>query len=135
MSYDLMAFVPQAAASADVAVRPSGTGTPGLKVQYHVGAAATSTGTVHHTIHRAATIPPGATARHQKTRYVRQTTVTSAPAHNYILGVDFQGDDIWVATAEGLSHGIRQQGSGATGVPPVQTTNLTKVQAAESHDH
>jgi ligand-binding sensor domain-containing protein len=34
--------------------------------------------------------------------------VTSAPAHNYILGLDFQGDDIWVATAKGLSHGIRQ---------------------------
>jgi ligand-binding sensor domain-containing protein len=31
----------------------------------------------------------------------------SAPAHNYVLGVDFQGDDIWVATAKGLSHGIR----------------------------
>lgn len=35
--------------------------------------------------------------------------VTSAPSHNYILGVDFQGDDLWVATAKGLSHGIRQQ--------------------------
>ena len=31
----------------------------------------------------------------------------TAPAHHYILGVDFQGDDIWVATAKGLSHGIR----------------------------
>jgi ligand-binding sensor domain-containing protein len=35
--------------------------------------------------------------------------VDSAPAHNYILGVDFQGDDVWVATAKGLSHGIRQK--------------------------
>ncbi len=33
--------------------------------------------------------------------------VATAPAHNYIFGVDFQGDDIWVATAKGLSHGIR----------------------------
>ncbi len=33
--------------------------------------------------------------------------VASAPAHNYILGLDFQGDDLWVATAHGLSHGIR----------------------------
>ncbi|MGA3024640.1 MAG: two-component regulator propeller domain-containing protein [Bryobacteraceae bacterium] len=33
--------------------------------------------------------------------------VTTAPAHNYIFAVDFQGDDIWVATAKGLSHGIR----------------------------
>jgi len=31
----------------------------------------------------------------------------SAPAHHYVLAVDFAGDDIWVATAEGLSHGIR----------------------------
>jgi hypothetical protein len=35
--------------------------------------------------------------------------VDTAPAHNYVLGVDFQGDDIWVATAKGLSHGIRQK--------------------------
>jgi hypothetical protein len=35
--------------------------------------------------------------------------VDTAPAHNYILGVDFQGDNIWAATAEGLSHGIRQK--------------------------
>jgi ligand-binding sensor domain-containing protein len=40
---------------------------------------------------------------------VTPVAVTTAPAHNYILGIDFQGDDIWVATAEGLSHGIRQQ--------------------------
>ena len=33
--------------------------------------------------------------------------VETAPAHNYIFGVDFQGDDVWVATAKGLSHGIR----------------------------
>jgi hypothetical protein len=41
---------------------------------------------------------------------VKKIAVQSAPAHNYILGVDFQGDDIWVATAKGLSHGIRQTG-------------------------
>jgi ligand-binding sensor domain-containing protein len=35
--------------------------------------------------------------------------VDTAPAHNYILAVDFQGDDLWVATAKGLSHGIRQK--------------------------
>ncbi len=34
--------------------------------------------------------------------------VTTAPAHNYILGIDFEGNDIWVATAHGLSHGIYQ---------------------------
>jgi hypothetical protein len=40
---------------------------------------------------------------------VKKIPVQSAPAHNYILGVDFQDDDIWVATAKGLSHGIRQK--------------------------
>ncbi len=39
---------------------------------------------------------------------VTHIPVSSAPANNYILGIDFQGDDIWVATAGGLSHGIRQ---------------------------
>jgi ligand-binding sensor domain-containing protein len=50
---------------------------------------------------------------------VTPVAVTTAPAHNYILGVDFQGDDIWVATAEGLSHGIRVKDS--------STTKFTKV--------
>ncbi|HWA96363.1 MAG TPA: two-component regulator propeller domain-containing protein [Terracidiphilus sp.] len=40
---------------------------------------------------------------------VTEVPVTTAPAHNYVLGIDFQGKDIWVATAEGLSHGIYQQ--------------------------
>jgi ligand-binding sensor domain-containing protein len=35
----------------------------------------------------------------------RIATETSL-AHNYILNTAFQGDDIWVATAQGLSHGI-----------------------------
>ena len=38
---------------------------------------------------------------------VTRLKAESAPAHNYILGIDFQGDDVWVATAHGLSHGIR----------------------------
>ncbi len=32
----------------------------------------------------------------------------TALAHNYILNMDFQGENIWVATALGLSHGIRE---------------------------
>lgn len=36
-------------------------------------------------------------------------TTNSAPSHNYALGIDFQGDDVWVATGKGLSHGIRQK--------------------------
>jgi len=46
--------------------------------------------------------------------HVRSIAVATAPAHNYILGIDFQGNDIWVATAKGLSHGILQQHSAAT---------------------
>ena len=38
---------------------------------------------------------------------VKHVAVDTAPAHNYVLGVDFQGNGIWVATAKGLSHGIR----------------------------
>ncbi|HEY1578869.1 MAG TPA: hypothetical protein VGF82_17500 [Terracidiphilus sp.] len=34
--------------------------------------------------------------------------VSTAPSHHYVLGIDFQGSDIWVATAKGLSHGIHQ---------------------------
>lgn len=37
---------------------------------------------------------------------VRQVETNSAPAHHYTFGVDFQGDDLWVATAKGLSHGV-----------------------------
>jgi len=38
---------------------------------------------------------------------VTSVPVTTAPAFHYIFGIDFQKDDIWVATAKGLSHGIR----------------------------
>jgi len=38
----------------------------------------------------------------------RVATETSL-AHNYILNTAFQGNDIWVATAQGLSHGIHAQ--------------------------
>lgn len=39
---------------------------------------------------------------------VTHVPVATAPVNNYILGIDFQGGDIWVATAGGLSHGILQ---------------------------
>lgn len=44
---------------------------------------------------------------------VTNVAVDSAPAHNYVLGIDIQGDDIWVATVKGLSHGIREKTQGA----------------------
>ncbi len=40
--------------------------------------------------------------------HVTEVPVTTAPAHHYVLGIDFQGNDIWVATARGLSHGVFQ---------------------------
>jgi hypothetical protein len=47
---------------------------------------------------------------------VTSIPVTTAPAHNYMLGIDFQGSDIWVATAKGLSHGIFQHQGNPTEV-------------------
>jgi ligand-binding sensor domain-containing protein len=44
---------------------------------------------------------------------VKQIETDTAPAHNYIFGVDFQGNDIWAATAKGLSHGRRIEQEGA----------------------
>lgn len=38
----------------------------------------------------------------------KELTTATSLAHNYILNMDFQGDDIWVATARGLSHGKRE---------------------------
>jgi len=38
---------------------------------------------------------------------VTPVATETAPSHNYVLGVDFDGEDIWVATAHGLSHGVR----------------------------
>ena len=40
-------------------------------------------------------------------KVTRKATQTSL-AHNYVLNLAFQGEDIWVATAKGLSHGIRE---------------------------
>ncbi|HVN93321.1 MAG TPA: two-component regulator propeller domain-containing protein [Terracidiphilus sp.] len=51
---------------------------------------------------------PEMTVRDAKGK-VTEVPVSTGPAHNYILGIDFQGDDIWVATANGLSHGIFQR--------------------------
>ena len=54
---------------------------------------------------------------------VTTVAVTTAPAHNYILGVDFQGEDLWVATAEGLSHGIREKEKGFSENRELRTEN------------
>jgi ligand-binding sensor domain-containing protein len=54
-----------------------------------------------------ATGKPEMTVRDAKGQ-ISSVAVSTAPAHNYVLGIDFQGSDIWVATAKGLSHGIHQ---------------------------
>jgi ligand-binding sensor domain-containing protein len=46
-------------------------------------------------------------------------TTPSAIAHNYVLGVDFAGDTVWVATADGVSRG---HASGATTVAHFTTS-------------
>jgi ligand-binding sensor domain-containing protein len=38
---------------------------------------------------------------------VTRVPVETAPAHHYTFAIDFQNNDVWVATAKGVSHGIR----------------------------
>ena len=45
-------------------------------------------------------------------RVARQVTKT-APAHNYILGVDADERDVWIATGQGVSHGARRSTAAA----------------------
>jgi len=40
--------------------------------------------------------------------------------HDYVLGIDFQGDDLWVATAEGLGHATRNGSASPEPAQPVQ---------------
>jgi ligand-binding sensor domain-containing protein len=54
---------------------------------------------------------------------VKKIPVQSTIAHNYVLGVALQDDDIWVATAKGLSHGIRQKN-------PVETAQVLSTHKA-----
>jgi len=39
---------------------------------------------------------------------VTKVETATSLAHNYIVNLAFQGDDIWAATAAGLSHGMRE---------------------------
>lgn len=38
---------------------------------------------------------------------LQETSTPSAIAHNFVLGLDTNGDDIWIATAKGVTHGTR----------------------------
>lgn len=49
----------------------------------------------------------GGTAKiFRRGRLLREVPLEVSVAHNFMIGVDFDGDDVWVATAHGLSHGI-----------------------------
>ncbi len=52
----------------------------------------------------------------------KQTTIKGDAniAHNFVLSIDFHGNDVWVGTSHGLSHGIGQPAA-ATPEPPGQT--------------
>jgi ligand-binding sensor domain-containing protein len=39
-------------------------------------------------------------------KLVKTVKLDQSLANNHIYGVDFQGDDVWVATSKGISHGI-----------------------------
>ncbi|MBN2349159.1 MAG: hypothetical protein JXJ22_09995 [Bacteroidales bacterium] len=38
---------------------------------------------------------------------ITENTAPTAIAHNFVIGVDVKGDDIWVATSKGVSHGTK----------------------------
>ncbi len=40
-------------------------------------------------------------------RRIARRLSPTAPAHNYVLGVDASGDEVWVATEKGVSRGVR----------------------------
>jgi hypothetical protein len=43
-------------------------------------------------------------------KLVKKVPMDHPLANNHIYGVDFQGDDVWVATSKGVSHGIWKEG-------------------------
>ncbi|MEK7282386.1 MAG: hypothetical protein AAB249_01135, partial [Acidobacteriota bacterium] len=47
-------------------------------------------------------------------RRIARRLSPTAPAHNYVLGVDASGDEVWVATEKGVSRGVRSGASGST---------------------
>lgn len=55
--------------------------------------------------YRNADNPGGVAKVSRQGRLLREIPLEVSIAHNFIIGVDFDGDDVWVATAHGLSHG------------------------------
>jgi len=50
-------------------------------------------------------------------RQVGRRVGRTALPHNYILGVDASGDDVWVATERGIGHGVRTGSAPALAAP------------------
>jgi ligand-binding sensor domain-containing protein len=46
-------------------------------------------------------------AIYRKGDEINEKTFPTAIAHNFVIGVDVKGDDIWVATSKGVSHGTK----------------------------
>jgi hypothetical protein len=63
-----------------------------------------------------------------KSKFETSTTL----AHNYILNMDFQGEGIWVTTAQGLSHGIRAPQKEAQPYASIRT-NRSGGEIAQAH--
>jgi ABC-type branched-subunit amino acid transport system substrate-binding protein len=47
-------------------------------------------------------------------REVARRTTPTGPAHNYVLGVDLRGGEVWLATGDGVSRGIPGELPGVT---------------------
>lgn len=63
----------------------------------------------------------------------RFTTQTAIP-HNFVLGINFQGDDIWVATEDGVARGQQSRRVAARGPSSAEkgrTTHATTVRKRE----
>lgn len=54
---------------------------------------------------------------------VEMRRLSAGPAHNFILGVDFQGNDVWLATEGGVSHGWAQKHGVSKPTPAIPSRN------------
>ena len=55
---------------------------------------------------------------------VRTIVTATAMAHNFVLGVDFQGDTLWVATEKGVSRGAADLGAAASPISEGTTPDV-----------
>ncbi|MEN8118258.1 MAG: regulator [Bacteroidota bacterium] len=53
--------------------------------------------------------PPAYEKGDTKNNKIEKQVITNVLSHNFVIGVDFQDDYIWVATSKGLSRGVLQK--------------------------